>query len=198
MPNMKNIILGIAGKKRSGKDTIGNYLINNYGYIRYAFGDPVKEVCKILFGFNNEQLHGEKKELVSQYGISPREAFQKIGTEFGRVTIHDILPSLNIEQGNLWIEIFNRKCNEIRENEKGKTNIIITDVRFENEVEAIKKQGGKIIFIESIYADINDTHESENSNLKYDFLINNNGTKKELYSKIDNIILDLNKEDWCM
>lgn len=178
------MIIGIAGKKGSGKDTLGEYLVNKYGYTRYAFGDPVKEISKILFGFNDEQLYGEKKEEMTNYGITPRTCFQKIGTEFGRDIIHNIFPELNIEKNNLWIEIFNRKCND-------NINLVITDVRFENEVNAIKKQGGKIIYIDSVYSDIYDEHISENNNLDYDFLINNDYSKQELYNKMDKIIKDL-------
>ena len=41
---MTHRILGITGKKGSGKDTTAEYLIERYGYIRFAFGDKVKEV----------------------------------------------------------------------------------------------------------------------------------------------------------
>ena len=46
------MIIGFLGRKRSGKDTVVNYLVKNYNFIRYAFGDPVKEVCKIMFNPN--------------------------------------------------------------------------------------------------------------------------------------------------
>jgi len=67
------MIIGFAGKKGSGKDTLGNYLIEKYKFERYAFGDPVKEVCRILFGFNDQQLYGDKKEEIDiSLGIKPR------------------------------------------------------------------------------------------------------------------------------
>ena len=58
----KKIIIGLLGKKRSGKDTSGNYLIEKYNFVKYAFADPVKEICRILFDFSDEQLFGNKKE----------------------------------------------------------------------------------------------------------------------------------------
>jgi len=61
------MIIGFAGKKRSGKDTIANYLVNKYNFRRYAFGGPVKEVCRILFGFDDEQLYGDRKEELDGY-----------------------------------------------------------------------------------------------------------------------------------
>ena len=91
------MIIGIAGKKGSGKDTAGQYLISKHEFRRYAFGDPVKEVCRLLFGFTDEQLYGTQKEEMTELGIRPREAFQKIGTDFGRNYLHNLLPELKVK-----------------------------------------------------------------------------------------------------
>lgn len=174
------MIIGIAGKKGSGKDTLGKYICEKYGYKRYAFGDPVKEVCRILFGFNDEQLYGSEKEKMDmKLGIRPREAFQKIGTDFGRETIHKLLPRLMIEPGELWISIFLRNAE--------KNNLVITDVRFQNEADAIKKAGGIIIYLDSKYA-IKDNHKSEKIDVTYDYLLRNDGEKQDMYKKLESLI----------
>lgn len=174
------MIIGIAGKKGSGKDTLGKYICDKYGFKRYAFGDPVKEVCKILFGFNDEQLYGDDKEKMDmKLGIRPREAFQKIGTDFGREIIHKLFPRLLIEKEELWISIFLRNA--------CKNNLVITDVRFQNEADAIKKAGGIIIFLDSDFS-IKDNHKSEKINVKYDYLIRNDEKKEDLYKKFDSLI----------
>jgi dephospho-CoA kinase len=49
-------IIGITGKKFSGKDTLGDYFVNNHGYIRLAFADALKNACAEIFGFDFEQL----------------------------------------------------------------------------------------------------------------------------------------------
>jgi len=67
--------------------------------------------------------------------------------------------------------------------------LVITDVRFENEAAAIREKGGKIIKMESIYAK-QDMHESEKIDVQYDYLIENKGTKEELYLQIDNLLTD--------
>ena len=43
------MIIGLAGKKGSGKDTIAEYLCAQYGFINYGFGDPIKEIGRIMF-----------------------------------------------------------------------------------------------------------------------------------------------------
>ena len=89
------MIIALGGKKGSGKDTLANYLVDKYNFTRYAFGDPVKLVCKELFDLTEDQLHGSLKDTVDKrLGITPREIFQKIGTEFGREYIHELFPNL--------------------------------------------------------------------------------------------------------
>lgn len=181
--NMNSRIIGFAGKKGSGKDMLGRYLINTYGYQRYAFGDSVKEICRHLFGFNDEQLYGDKKEEITNIGITPREAFQKIGTDFGRKEIHNMFPSININKGEIWIEQFKKHM------EKNKSSkYVITDVRFDNEAEIIREYGGLIIYIDSKYSNKKDIHESEQIKVKHDYIIHNNSSKEEIYEKLDNII----------
>jgi len=167
---------------------LGQYLIEKYGFQRYAFGDPVKEVCRHLFGFNDEQLYGSQKEDMTLIGITPREAFQKIGTNFGRQQIHDLFPTLNIKHGQLWIHAFHSFIENSKDSPLQNTKYVITDVRFENEAEAIRVQGGKIIYIDSLYSNKEDTHESEQINVSYDYVLVNDGSKEDAYKKLDDIL----------
>ena len=41
--------IALSGLKRSGKDTVGSYLIQNYSCVRFAFADEVKRLAKELF-----------------------------------------------------------------------------------------------------------------------------------------------------
>lgn len=170
------MIIGLAGKKGSGKDTLGNYIINQYGFIRYAFGDPVKEICRILFNFNNEQLYGSlKEEIDPRFGFAPRETFQKIGTDFGRNYFQTLFPQFD---NNLWIDIFRRQY-------QGQ-NVVITDIRFQNEVDTIRSLGGKVILINK-FNGYTDNHPSEQINVTYDYIINNNGSIQELWESFDKL-----------
>lgn len=187
------MIIAFLGQKHSGKDTCAEYLIKNYNFKRYAFGDPVKEVCRILFGFNDEQLYGSKKEEYdTRLNITPRETFQKIGTEFGQYIIHEILPNLNIEKRTLWTRILD----DIDKS----AHIVISDVRFQHEIDAIKKNGGIIIKIDrnTIQNDFNN-HASEQeifniSSSFINFTIENNGSLNELYENLFSILKSLNLE----
>jgi len=89
------MIIGLLGKNRVGKDTFAEYLIQNYGFVRYAFADPIKEIARILFNFTQEQLYGnQKEEIDNRWDISPRQFFQKFGTEIMQFDIYKHLPKL--------------------------------------------------------------------------------------------------------
>lgn len=181
-------ILGICGKKRSGKDTVGEYLIENYGYVRYAFGDPVKDVCRVMFKFTEEQLYGDKKEIIDpRWGISPRQAFQKIGTDFGQEALHKIIPDITgeVRCRQFWTKHFELWFKE--EVEKNPDiKVVITDVRFKHEAKMITNLGGSIIKIhrDGLPED-NHISETELERVQASYIVDNNGTLEDLYRKMD-------------
>ena len=185
MSSLPNII-AFAGKSESGKDTIGELLIKNNNYERHAFGDSVKETCRAIFKFTNEQLYGNKKDVIDKFwGIKPRDAFQFVGTDMCRNQMHKLIPSIG---ENIWVRSLEREIlNAIESNKK----IIVTDVRFQNELDLIKKLGGVVIRIHR-HTGKNDQHESEKNvdSLKdVDIEFDNNeffdkdSINKELYNK---------------
>jgi len=183
------IIIGITGKKFNGKDTLGNYL-SKYGYKRLAFADPLKEVLRTVFHFNDEQLYGEDKEKPDPYWkIPPRSIMQFVGTDLFRHQISKILPNIG---NNIWIEVVKRQIVELwKTNPKQK--IVLTDLRFPNEINLIKELNGTIIRVKrNIDKNDNDfvvVHESETYidklDVEHDF--ENNGTKAELFKKFDDL-----------
>jgi len=58
-----NSLIGFLAKKRHGKDTSADYLVKKYNYKKLSFAKPIKDACKILFGFTDEQLYGNLKEV---------------------------------------------------------------------------------------------------------------------------------------
>jgi|SRR5579872_5425097 len=180
-------LIGITGRKRSGKDTIGEYLVKKCGFKRIAFADALKEACKIIFGFDNEQVYGDLKENVDDYwGHSPREILQIVGSELFR----DRLPELchNIHN-DIWIKSVERQIRNLYN--QGYNKFVITDARFDNEIDFIKKFNGftwKVIrpCLMSIDNHSN-THQSEisidNFICDYDFI--NDSTIANLYDKVD-------------
>jgi hypothetical protein len=185
MEKLPNII-GISGRKYHGKDTIGDYLVSKYGYTKIAFADPIKEICKSVFGFNDEQLYGSLKESNDDFWeTTPRKMMQFIGTELFRDHIHEIMPTIGKD---IWIKVLEKK---ILDNPNLK--FVITDIRFENELELIAQLDGLKIKVDRDNFIHNDIHISENliDGLNTEFTIKNNGTKEELFEKIDDLLDNL-------
>lgn len=137
------MLIGIIGLRGSGKSTLSEILQNKYNFQIDSFAKPVKDIAHIIFGWDRNLLEGltkesrewrERKDLywseVMGKEFTPRMSLQLIGTDFGRNMIGD----------NVWIE-------SLKYRNQGK-NIVISDVRYSNEAESIKKSGGFLIRIE--------------------------------------------------
>jgi hypothetical protein len=184
------ILIGVTGRKFSGKDTIGDYLVKHHGFIRLAYADTLKEALKIVFSFTDEQLYGEKKETVDEYwSHTPRELLQSIGTELFR----DELPKLRKNMtSDIWIKAVNRRMIDLRK--RGYNRFVVTDVRFPNEVDYIKNSSGVVWKVNRLMAKITQAdHASEahidNFECSYEF--HNNSTLLNLYAGVDEQIKKL-------
>mgnify|MGYP001211501096 CR=1 FL=1 len=197
------MIIGLLGKNRVGKDTFAKYLIQHYGFIRYAFADPIKEVARILFNFTQEQLYGNhKEEIDDRWGISPRQFFQKFGTEVMQYDIYNHLPGLKgkVSPREMWVVIFSRWYQQqLQDNPNLK--VVISDVRFFHELNCIKKLGGIIVKIIKPNREIeleNHLSEIETQQIDDSFIdskIINDKTIEEFYGKIKKQMLILSENN---
>lgn len=165
------MIIAITGKKRSGKDICGDHLVEKYGFVKYSFAEPIKEMCKIVFLWDERHTEGELKEVIDErWGITPREAFQTIGTELFRENFPKLHKQFHtLIDNNIWVKrfVFWYTLNKDK-------NVVITDLRFLNEAKIIKEMGGDIIRIISP-VDNDDAHKSEMEmdQIKEDCIIHN-------------------------
>jgi hypothetical protein len=209
------MIIGVTGFIGSGKDTVANYLTTFHGYKRISFAGTLKDACSAVFGWDREMLEGtttssrEWREQVDPWWserlnipeLTPRWVLQQWGTEVCRNGFHN----------DIWVASVE---NQLR---KTKDNIVITDCRFANEVNAIKNAGGTSIRVErgekpkwydaaiaynrgpngnSLWSlsktklDKQKVHASEYSSvgLTYDHYLNNNGSIDDLHTQVESII----------
>lgn len=176
-------LIGIAGKARTGKDTIAEHLVSNHKYHQYAFAAPIKVACKAMFGWNEQHTDGDLKEVVDpDFGISPRAAMQKLGTEFGREMVNP----------NMWTTRANKEFDRLLHNEfmKGYFNgMVVSDVRFENEADWVRERGGTIIHVTRSKAIAVREHKSEQGIAPKDgdVIITNDNTLDDLYWQVDKL-----------
>jgi hypothetical protein len=180
-------IVGVTGRKFNGKDTVGKILSDRYGYIRVAFADSLKEACRSIFHFTDEQLYGKDKEVIDEYWkIAPRHIFQFVGTELFREQISRLMPWV---EKNIWIKSVEKQIQDIKDKNKD-ARIVVTDVRFQNEVDAVRKLGGIVIRVKRpSLKDDTDTHSSELEidELDVDIDIINDSSVDDLRDRVINI-----------
>jgi len=196
---MSNVILlGVCGRKRHGKDTVGRSLRRQFDMTPIAFADPLKRIAMDIYGLSYDQCYGDDlKEVIDpRWGVTPRHIMQQIGTEMGR-TIHP----------ETWVRYCLRTIEEaaagkqplihiakMRKFELAKEDFVnvqrwvVTDVRFPNEAEAIRSKGGKVIKVvrSEFLKRATDMHASETSidEINPDFLVLNDSTIEDLNQKV--------------
>lgn len=196
----KRHIIGLIGEKGSGKDTFADYYINRFQtitthekttnrYVTLSFAEPLKQICQILYpqstanDFENRDLKEKKSTRFDNK--SPREIMQTIGTDLFR----------NHYDEHIWTKLMIKKISAIEKD----TNIIITDIRFENELRAIQSlQNDNEITIFKIERrlkkDDRSNHVTEqNINTLYCdnmITIQNNGSIDEFFKQIDTFLFD--------
>lgn len=181
------MLIGLIGNAGSGKDTMADYLVKNYGFEKLSFGKILKDVVSIIFNWNRKLLEGDNLESrifretediwwseQLKFKVTPRKILQKIGTELFRNNFND----------NIWILSLIRKINDKINSKK---NIIITDIRFNNEYEYLKNLNFLFVKISNNnIKNLNHSSESYINDFKYDYLIENNSSLKNYYNLIEN------------
>ena len=192
------MLIGVVGLISSGKGTVSDRLVEKHGYQKDSFAKSLKDAVASMFNWDRQMLEGDTessrywreqpdKFWSEKFGkpVTPRWVLQYFGTEVMRGHMYDAI----------WVDSCMGRY-------KGQ-NTVIADTRFPNEVKQIRAHGGKIIlvkrgddpdwFVDYIEGNVEPKgiHTSEYAWAKeeFDFVIENNGAKEELYSKIDQLIV---------
>ena len=212
---MSNRIIGLVGFIGSGKDSVATKLVET-GCVQESFAGPLKSVCASIFGWDRELLEGQSqksrefRETIDLYwsgklgikGFTPRLALQLIGTDVLRDHFNK----------DIWLSSLEYRILQKHKNHKC---VIISDCRFVNELDFIKKLGGKVYHVirgnipewydYAVKANTGDPkalhimntnyrhiHSSEWDwvGYEFDYVVNNNGTLEDLDSEVIKINTD--------
>jgi len=201
-------VIGFVGLIGSGKDTAADYLVNFHEFRRDSFAGTLKDAVAHVFSWDRELLEGRTKqarewreqvdpwwaERLGMPNLTPRWVLQYWGTEVCRHSFHD----------DVWIASLENKMR------KTSDNIVISDVRFPNEIKAINNAGGIVVRVKrgpdpewfEVAADSNlsgvnlmktkfpEVHASEYSwaGSKFAHEIENNGTIQDLYDSLEQLL----------
>lgn len=209
------MIIGISGFIGSGKSSVAEILTNEYNFRKDSFAASLKDACALLFDWPRNLIEGDTKEsrewreVTDEWwaaklnipNFNPRLALQLIGTDSLRNHFNEDMWFLTLE-------------NRVRKNPE--RNVVISDVRFPNEIKFIKDQGGIMIRIDrgippiwfetallankgnSLAKDVmtrtySSAHFSEWAwvGQKHDFIINNDSTLENLQIKVREMISEI-------
>lgn len=180
-------IIGIIGKKKTGKDKITDIFVKSFNYKKISFADPLKEGCCHIFGLTEDQVYKDEKDVVDEYWkVTPRKLLQFVGTELFRNQLHKVIPNLG---RSIWV-----KCLEKKILDNPDTNFVINNIRFQEELDMLKKYNSFIFKVHRPNASNKDEHISENVIdyiERYDKLIINDSTIEKLNEKIISTILNI-------
>ena len=211
------MIIGFVGFIGSGKDTAADYLVNFHGFRRDSFASTLKDAVSAVFGWDRTLIEGRTKEArewreqvdewwaerLNMPQLTPRWILQQWGTEVCRQGFHD----------DIWIASLENKMR------KTKDNIVISDVRFPNEIKAIHNAGGIVVRVKrgedpTWYTDAANVNRGPDANVnwatskrrmdklgihasetawvggKIDFEVDNNGSIDDLFEQIKNLVED--------
>jgi hypothetical protein len=174
------MIIGLTGLAGAGKSTAARWLSIHHGFVRRPMAYRLKSMIGVL-GVDTDILDGDaaRKEMPHSdlNGLTPRHAMQTLGTEWGRKCMGE----------NFWVDLWMRDAKRVK-------NVVCDDVRFQNEVDAIRSLGGLIVKVERPCAGckINPGHASEQAHLlPFDRVVSNDGYQDKLYTALDEIVAEM-------
>jgi len=178
--NRMTTFIGLSGWAKSGKDTVAQYLVENHGFTRISFADPMREALLALDPYVPYMgLHMRLSGVIHFRGWDNakrdvpeiRELLQRFGTEVGR----------NMFGQDFWV---NQAIEKATRYEK----VVFSDCRYNNEADAVKAIGGVVwrIFRPEVSAVNDHTSEQDLNNYPFDSHIQNDSTLENLHTLIEN------------
>ncbi len=166
---MSKIIVGLVARKQSGKDTVANALIRYHNYTQLAFADPLREVALGTNPLVSTDPPRYYADVLNEVGY---EAAKRDYPEFRRFLQNLGTEGIRSVDPDFWV---NKTIDRIHATS---SNVVITDVRFPNELALIKELGGATVRVfRPGYSDIEPEHDSEGAldDADTDFIIYNDG-----------------------
>jgi hypothetical protein len=179
------VIIGLTGYAQSGKDTVAKILVEQHGFTRVAFADKIRE---FLYETNPmfDSIAGEPMFVKARVDRDGWEEAKK-SPHIRRLLQNSGVAARKVFGDTFWVQQALRQVHF-------EGNYVITDVRFENEAEAIKKYDNSQLWrVKRLGIDPINSHLSESQMDGYpvDQIFTNNGTIADLESLVNSRMQNL-------
>lgn len=127
------MLIGLTGAAGAGKDTVARMLVEAHGGRIAAFAGPLYDFVATITGIPAHRLadRAVKEAVIPWLGKSPRQLLQTLGTEWGRQSVSE----------DIWVRSLLERIKPWRD---AGLLVVVTDVRFDNEADAIADAGGEV------------------------------------------------------
>lgn len=195
------MLIGLTGKKQSGKDTAADYLVQHRGFTKLAFASKLKAM---LYDINPvvsaDVVFDEMTKVVDTRFVYLQEVVDAYGWDRAKILCPEVRRMLqrvgtdgvrNHISKWTWVEKLEDELIPMLRKDPNR-RVVISDVRMPEEQEFVHAHGGVILRIEldSQRDDEseNGMHESE-AGVPYDYLITNNfGDPQEMYHQLEKLV----------
>lgn len=192
-------IIGVMGQKRSGKDSLASRMVEEHGFTRVGFADSLKAAALAV----NPRVFGAPPNVIESEifkGVrDPWNSFAPVPLAYYVDTwgweeakkhpeVRRILQELGVAMRGvdeaLWVRAAMNKIGA------APSNVVVPDVRFPNEVEALRNAGAWIVRVDRPGLTDTDTHVSEHAwrDIEPDVIVDNDGTLEDLWMQADQIV----------
>jgi len=189
--------IAVYGYARSGKDTIAEYLIENYGYVKIAFADPLRAVMAAMNPIVAARPGGDGI-LITRYN----DAIEAAGYDGAKKYFPEIrrlqqAHGLGVRE-QLDVDAWVNAASERIINTPGDTPIVVTDARFGNEFDHLDRASFLFVRVLRDGQTNRDQHVSETELDKQvpDHTIRNNGKDLQaLHDRVADLMQELQNGD---
>lgn len=181
--------IGLIGRARSGKDTAGRWLVEHGGYERVAFADSLKEAALKLNPIVRVTEHGRLDDLLMVVDLFGWEEAKDRFHEVRRI-LQELGAAMRVLDEDFWLRLALDKTTDVN---RAGSPVVITDVRYPNEAESLRRAGFHLVYIERPGVPQLD-HESEGAltTVDADYAIFNGGDLDDFKDAVHRMLTHFN------
>lgn len=182
--------IGLMGHARSGKDTAGRWLVEHHGHQRVGFADPLKEMALRVDPIIDPIVGSTLSDVIRMVGWEDAKDDEAYAWEVRRF-LQNLGSAVRDLDPGFWIsQAFETMADNGWDREQ---HFVITDVRYPNEVQALRTAGFKLLYIDRPGVSPVNDHASETSvgPEDADVVVPNTGGLESFYVTLSDVVESL-------